>query len=710
MSATSPEVDRSSPTEPGPAAPSLVSSWARVCLVFVVGVSVGTLAGLWLSGSGYQSLPDPLPDSGAFTSWAWPAFKGLSLALGIAVVGLLLYAAILSASNKSRYVTPAGRRAITRAAVLSLVWAVVTWIAASLFFAVALGQTWTAALNPELWSVYAWDIIPLRSLLISGLIALVLSIGLWFTARATAATWWLAAAVIAIALPALTGHSSTLGDHAIAMVGGVSHAVAASLWVGGLLAIGVATFTGRKAPNSTEDFTAATLRFSNLALAAVIVLLVSGVAFTYASINGPSELVTTGYGRVVLIKIVAFMALMALALRLRKRILPALAAARTSGSQALGRTFALAIGLELAVMTLASGLGAALTLSAPPRTEQQFATLGEQILGKPFPPAPTFGSVMFGWQLDLLFAGLAVAAAVLYLAGVMRLKKRGDHWSWAKTTSWLIGIVVFLWSTSGGIAVYAEVSVGWHMVQHMAITMLSPIPLVLGAPIQLALRALPPSPTGGRGPREFLLGALHSRFAAIITNPVVVVAIYAGSLYVLYFTSLFGILMSNHAGHIFMTGHFVISGLLFTWVVIGIDPRPKPLAHWARLVMVFVTIVLHAFFALAMMQTTIAVGDPWFVLVQPPWIEDVVKDSMIGGQVAWGIAELPSLLLMVIIGIQWSRSDLRAGKRRDRYTYQHGDTELADYNAYLKALQGRSDDWEERHRGERPPASGPPIT
>ena len=49
------------------------------------------------------------------------------------------------------------------------------------------------------------------------------------------------------------------------------------------------------------------------------------------------------------------------------------------------------------------------------------------------------------------------------------------------------------------------------MIQHMTLTMMAPIFLVLAGPVTLALRALKPSPTGGRGPRELLMGGLHQR-------------------------------------------------------------------------------------------------------------------------------------------------------------------------------------------------------
>ena len=59
---------------------------------------------------------------------------------------------------------------------------------------------------------------------------------------------------------------------------------------------------------------------------------------------------------------------------------------------------------------------------------------------------------------------------------------------------------------------------------------------------------------------------------------------------------------------------------------------------------------------------------------------------MLGGQIAWGVGEIPTLIMMIIIAVQWARSDERESKRRDRFTNDHGDHELDDYNAYLTKL------------------------
>ena len=70
-----------------------------------------------------------------------------------------------------------------------------------------------------------------------------------------------------------------------------------------------------------------------------------------------------------------------------------------------------------------------------------------------------------------------------------------------------------------------------HMVQHMALSMVVPPLLLLGAPLTLALRTLPRGSAAAGAPRAFLLSALHSRAARAVSHPLFTMPLYIGSLY-----------------------------------------------------------------------------------------------------------------------------------------------------------------------------------
>ena len=332
-----------------------------------------------------------------------------------------------------------------------------------------------------------------------------------------------------------------------------------------------------------------------------------------------------------------------------------------------------------------------MTVTAYPRAAVPLPSAAEELLGFPFPPAPSAGTIVLGWYPDAVFLILGAVLAGGYGWGVWRTHRRGISWPWGRTVSWFLALAVLTWATSFGISGYAKVSVEWHMLQHMLLSMLVPILLVLGMPATLALRALRPAQGTDRGPREWVVWGLNSPFSKFVTHPLYVLFIGTFGLFGLYFTPLFGWAMGSHLGHVLMGFHFLLAGFLFYWVVLGLDPGPREVPPWARLILLLVYVSLHAFFAVAIMMSQQPLGPEWFGLVQPPWLTDSLKDSVNGGSVAWAIGEIPALIVMLVVAVQWARTDERAARRRDRRVERDGDTEMAAYNARLAAMARRSE-------------------
>ena len=478
-----------------------------------------------------------------------------------------------------------------------------------------------------------------------------------------------------IAAP-LTAHGTSLGDHSLALVAGAVHALAAAVWIGGLLAI------TRHALRRDPGFDQGISRFSVLATAAVIILAASGIANAYTRLEQFGELFTTAYGLLVLLKVALLAALLVVARNARRLV------AEAPDSRSRLTQWLLAEGLLL-VITL--GVAISMTVTAYPRSSVPLASPAEELLGFPFPPPPTGASIVFGWYPDVAFLVLAAVLAGGYGWGVWRTHSRGISWPVGRTISWAAGVGVLVWATCSGIAGYAQVSVEWHMMQHMVLSMVVPILLVLGMPATLALRAFRPGKGPDRGPREWILWFLHSPLSKLATHPLYVLFIGTIGLFGLYFTPLFGWAMGSHLGHVLMGLHFLLAGFLFYWVVLGLDPGPRSVPAWARLMLVLVFLSLHAFFAVAIMMSAQPLGAEWFSQVQPPWLVDSVRDSVSGGGVAWALGELPTLVVMIVVAVQWARTDDRDAKRHDRQADRDGDAELVAYNARLAALARRDE-------------------
>ncbi|MFF4349851.1 cytochrome c oxidase assembly protein [Streptomyces sp. NPDC001530] len=293
------------------------------------------------------------------------------------------------------------------------------------------------------------------------------------------------------------------------------------------------------------------------------------------------------------------------------------------------------------------------------------------------------------WSADPFFLVACLVGLGLYGWGVVRLARRGDTWSWGRTSAFVVGVLTVMLVMCTKLNDYGMVMFSVHMVQHMVISMLSPILILLGAPITLALRALPvAAKRGSKGPRELLLMFLHSRYMRIITHPAFTIPLFIASLYALYFSPIFDFLMGSKAGHLAMMCHFLAVGLVFFWPIMGVDPGPHRPGYLMRMLELFAGMPFHAFFGIALMMGSAPMVETY---KNPPASLgiDALADQNAAGGIAWAFSEIPSVLVLIALLFQWYGSEQRQAKRTDRAADRDGDKELEAYNAYLASLNAR---------------------
>jgi putative copper resistance protein D len=299
---------------------------------------------------------------------------------------------------------------------------------------------------------------------------------------------------------------------------------------------------------------------------------------------------------------------------------------------------------------------------------------------------PTWGR-MFLPHLDAwsLLAVASIVGLVVYLAAVVRLRRTGVVWPWWRTLAWAAGTVSLFAVTGTWVNGYSMVLFSVHMTQHMVLSLITPLLLLLAAPVTLALRTLPRGRGAAGVPRALLLNALHSRLGRFLAHPLFTVPLFIASLYGVYFTPLFDALMSNPVGHQVMLAHFVVTGLLFFGPIVAQDPWPRTLTHPGRMLELFLPVPFHAFFGVAIMMAGSLVVDSF---VNPPadWGVDLLRDQGVAGGIVWAFGELPTVLVLLVVFFSWASSEERRGKAIDRAADRTDDAEREAYNARLKAL------------------------
>ena len=275
---------------------------------------------------------------------------------------------------------------------------------------------------------------------------------------------------------------------------------------------------------------------------------------------------------------------------------------------------------------------------------------------------PPFGAsrVFTEWGIEPLPTILTVWVAGAYVVGVRTLSSRGDRWPLGRTLAFVAGMLVFYVATTSGLAAYDTTLLSVHMVQHMLLSMVVPLLLALGAPVTLALRTLP------KRPRTWLLVALHSRVAKVLSFPPLTFLLFVLTPWVVYFSGWYEASLRSAYVHEMMHVHLVLVGSLFFWPLVGVDPVPGRVAYPFRLLLMTLTLPFHAFLGVTIMgQETLIAGD-WYRGLSETWLPDPAKDQHLAGGLLWGSGDLIGLSFFAVLFVQWVRSSMKEAEREDR--------------------------------------------
>jgi cytochrome c oxidase assembly factor CtaG/putative copper export protein len=618
-----------------------------------------------------------VPNPGAFTAYGQIVVRVLAEVSSVLCIGSLLFAAFMVPPQPSGVLSADGYASVRMASWAGWLWFVCALLSVPFSTADTFGRPVTDLLDIQRLVDLSSEVETTNAWLITAAIAFLAALG----SRLVLSWGWTAVlflvAVLGLFPLGVSGHSSSGGQHDLATNSLLLHLVAAALWVGGLVAL---LAHGRR---KGTHLALAASRFSKVALACWIVMAVSGVINAWVRLP-LSDLFTSNYGLLVLAKVAALLTLGVFGYFQRQR------GVRDVVATGSGRALVKLAAFEVLVMMITIGIAAGLARTPPPQQEVLQPQNVEIRIGYTLDGPPTFFRLMFDWRFDLVYGTAAIVLAVLYLLGVRRLRARGDKWPVGRTVAWLCGCAVILLATSSGIGRYSPAMFSIHMISHMLLSMLAPILLVLGGAVTLALRSLP---TAGKdappGPREWLLSFVQSPVARVLTHPVVALVLFVGSFYALYFSGLFDSALDLHWAHLAMNLHFLVTGYIFYWPVIGIDPTPRRLPPVGRLAMVFASMPFHAFFGVILMSMQQIVGDRFYRSLALPWVTDALSDQRLGGGIAWAAGEIPLLVVVVALLVQWARQDEREARRRDRRADADGEAELTAYNAMLRQMGGQ---------------------
>ena len=277
------------------------------------------------------------------------------------------------------------------------------------------------------------------------------------------------------------------------------------------------------------------------------------------------------------------------------------------------------------------------------------------------PPPLTPIRLLTEWSFDWWIAlGIAVPA-VLYAAGVIVLRRRGDRWPVRRSVAFFVGgLGSALIATMSALGAYDTVLFSVHVVQHIVLMMITPMFLALGAPVTLALRTLP------RRPRSGVLVLLHSRLARVLTFAPLALALFIATPFALYYSTLYEITLRSTFWHAFLHLHFVVIGAMMMWPLVGADPIPGRLSYPFRLLVMFLMLPFHAFLGISIMSANRLIAEDWYLAFERTWPPSPLEDQYLGGAIMWASGDVTALIILAALFVQWFAHSQREARREDR--------------------------------------------
>ncbi len=527
-----------------------------------------------------------------------------------------------------------------------------------LALAEALPFLWEASAAPQAWTI-------------SFVAAVIVLIASFLAERWTGLLIPLWATAIALLAPVVSGQVLVGPNHDVGSDAAIVQTIAGTAFFGAIVLALVRVLSGRLVPAVTLR------RLFWIGAVALPVLLVTDILIGLFLLAGSSPFASlTG---------VLLLARSGALLLLGATFLLGVVRARRGALRASHITALLLLSALLIAARL--GIEVAMTRQPPP---QYFVptSISQVFMGFDVADAPSLLVLFTHWRLNLLFLCIAAAAITVYLVAVRLLRRRGDSWPVGRTVSWVIGWGVVVVATSSGFGKYSAPDFGVHMIVHMSLNMLAPGFLVLGGVVTLLLRATSTGREKPAGLHDWVNAVLHWRVLHALYNPLVVFVVFIGSYYGLYLTPLFGDYMRFHWAHQLMNLHFLIVGYLYYSLSIGVDRPPRPLPHIGKLGYVLAAMPFHAFFGVILMTSESIIAETFYRYLDLPWA-DLRAQQYLGGGVAWAGGEIPLMIVIIILGVQWSRQDAREARRKDRHIDTGRDDEYAAYNRMLQRLADR---------------------
>ncbi len=276
------------------------------------------------------------------------------------------------------------------------------------------------------------------------------------------------------------------------------------------------------------------------------------------------------------------------------------------------------------------------------------------------------------WGFDPLGVVLTLILAAAYAWGYRRLRAavaadpaapgaRRFHFSRWRPAAFAGGIVLMLLALVSPIDTYSDDLFWMHMIQHVLILMVIAPLLLLGAPATLALRAASP-----RVRRQYVVPLLNSRLLQILLYPPVAILVLVGAIWIWHIPALYDAAIGSELLHFIEHSTFLSGGLLFWWLIIGVDASHLRPGHIARVAILIVAILQNLALGLILTSLGAAAYESYAKLEGlRDWGPSALTDQRIGAGIMWVPGTMMFALAVLVIVYYWAEHEAFRSRRDD---------------------------------------------
>lgn len=267
----------------------------------------------------------------------------------------------------------------------------------------------------------------------------------------------------------------------------------------------------------------------------------------------------------------------------------------------------------------------------------------------------TIERMFLSWTLDV---PVLVVVALLGF-GYVRAARRVGEWQRARTTYFLAGLATILLVTVSFVGAYADTLFWVRAVQTVVLLMITPLLLVMGAPLTLLLASVPDRVASR------LRKAGRSLTARVLTFPLVVTIVLVAPTFVLYFTPLYEAALRNGFVDELVHLGLILAGFVYFWTRLGVDPTPRSDSYLVSLWISLTEVIADGALGLVIwLGPLIASG--YYQALGRTWDPDMRLDQIIGAGVLWIGGDLAGLFFVGALVVRWRKDDERKAEQIDR--------------------------------------------